>query len=727
MQCAIPHTQRTRLSAKYHLFALLFYSILACIVTWPLVRHINTHMPAIPGELGQNVWQHAWNMWWVKEALLVYHTNPYYTHMLFYPEGASLYLHSLNLPLGLLAIPLLSLTNIVITYNVLTLLVVMLSGYCTFLLARYVVGHNLAALIAGVVVLCSPQRLFELRTAQLAAVSDYGVPLLLLMILIALEHRTLSASILAAGVFLLAGLSKWYNVIYAFPALVMLFAWRMGVAWRNGKQPALVCEFVVWLRIAAFSTLFVMPFLVPVLLEAVAVPYEHPKALFGTDLLHLLPQAVSRLWVNSPTGGFHTFALLPLILALIGLLYVRRHVMLWVSIALVCLLLSFGPRLHVGNIDTGIPMPYALVSTLPIGKLLRSPYRINATTTLMIALVAAHGVANIERHVWKSLQNRWILHIQKKHHVAFSFVLSFGVILLIAVEAIRFPFPLVDATVSPFYTRIASEPGEWSILEFPFSRMDRDQLEMYTQTYHGNYILTGNTSRSMPRLPYESAPPIAQAELPDTRTDIVYLSPEDQQQLLHALRVRYLVVRPDPEIPGRNKHEVEVAQQLLGPLTEVYADAEMHVYRLDKVAAWLDGPGRSALVEMPMFVGLDSGWESLEIGEFGPGRWLSPKGVSLWVYTPRARRVVLDIFMYSLPGTRPMEVWVNGRHMQTLLVPEGLEPRHYIGSPISIPVGASHLTLRAPQGGVSPRSLGIGKDKRPLSFSVHGIEVHEVQ
>jgi hypothetical protein len=79
-----------------HAIALLLYTLLTGIVTWPLLLHLPTHLPAIPGEAGEDVWQNIWNIWWISKALLGEMTNPYYTHWLFYPEGTSLYLHSLR-------------------------------------------------------------------------------------------------------------------------------------------------------------------------------------------------------------------------------------------------------------------------------------------------------------------------------------------------------------------------------------------------------------------------------------------------------------------------------------------------------------------------------------------------------------------------------------------------------------------------------------------------------
>ncbi|NJN68500.1 MAG: hypothetical protein HC884_18215 [Chloroflexaceae bacterium] len=583
-----------------HLAALVIYSTLAGIATWPLLLHLPTHLPAMPNELSQDLWQNVWNVWWVRQALLVEHTNPYTTGMLFYPQGASLYLHTLNLPLGLAGLPLLSVLDIVPTCNLLTLLVLVLSGYVPFLLTRYLTGNAPAALVAGVVVLCSPQRLNDLRLAQLPTVSDYGVSLSLLLVLMSLERRTWRMVALAAGALLLTGLSSWYHLFHTLLLLSLLLAWRAVAAWRSGKGPALRHELILWGRMAACSALLIMPFLLPALVESQTAPYAQKGSdlVASASLFHLVPFPPGGVWQNVPSSWLSPspFAWLPVLLALVGLWSAPRRTGVWAAMALGCLVLSLGPRLHTGSVDlvdTGIPLPYALIRSLPFVGMFRAPGRINAVTTLLLGIVAAVGLAKLVRPL--PAGRAWLL---------------LGVVIvLIAAETLRLPFPLTEATVSPFYEQIASEPGEWSVLELPLDRPDRHLLEMYAQTSHDHFILTGQTSRNVPRVPYESAPPIAQAEQADPRPDIVMLAPDDRECLLRALRVRYLVVHHDPRHPERAGHQATTAAQVFpASLTRVYADRHLTAYRLDEVAAWLDGPGRMARSEVPLFLGLNLSW-----------------------------------------------------------------------------------------------------------------------
>jgi hypothetical protein len=694
----------------------VLYTALACLATWPLVLHLDTHLAAIPGELGQDVWQHAWNLWWVKHALLVEHTNPYETRWLFYPQGASLYLHSLNLPLGIIGLPLLPLVGIVATYNLLTLLVIVLVAYTTFLLAQYATGNSAAALVAGVIVLCSPQRLFELRAAQLATLSDYTLPLALLAMLVVLEKRTWRTAALAALVMLVTGLSKWYHLFHVALALTPLLLWRLVVAWRSARASpplrVLWHEAVPWLRTGVLTTLFSVPFLLPAVFESLGSSYARKSddLVFSTDITLVLPDTVGGIWHTVPPDWweYYIFAWVPLLLVLAGLLLAPRMSARWLAVALFCFILSLGPTLHVAGDDTGIPMPYALFRFLPVVDTLRAPIRINSVTTLMLGMVAACGLAHLLRRWSVSVRGGWVV--------------ALAITVLITVEAVRLPFPLVDAQVSPFYERVAEEPGEWSVLELPLNRFERDRLEMYTQTYHHKYILTGLISRSAPRMPQEAVPLFKQLETTDTRADIVGMTAAERAQLLRAMRVRYLVVRDDPSRSARAQSQADTAQRLIGPLTEVYADETLRGYRLDAVAAWLDEEGRTTRAEMPLFVGLDSRWNPLEPDGEELTRWLPPEGAGLWTYTEHSRRVVLVFSLYSRAGARPLDVWLNGRYHHTLPIAAGHRLRCYMSAPLELPAGASVIDLYAPQGGVVQ-----GDDPRSLSFSIHQIDVRDVQ
>src|SRR5262245_303432 len=57
-------------------------ALVGLAVTYPLARHpVSTVLD--DGTL--DAFQFVWNIWWVREALLHLHTNPFHTRYLFYP------------------------------------------------------------------------------------------------------------------------------------------------------------------------------------------------------------------------------------------------------------------------------------------------------------------------------------------------------------------------------------------------------------------------------------------------------------------------------------------------------------------------------------------------------------------------------------------------------------------------------------------------------------------
>src|SRR5262245_46739346 len=78
-------------SAWIHAALLAGYLVLATIHTYPLVRHLDTHLPG--QGLGDNV-SFVWSGWWMREALaspsVDFFTNP----LIEAPLGGSLFLHT---------------------------------------------------------------------------------------------------------------------------------------------------------------------------------------------------------------------------------------------------------------------------------------------------------------------------------------------------------------------------------------------------------------------------------------------------------------------------------------------------------------------------------------------------------------------------------------------------------------------------------------------------------
>ena len=116
---------------KHTLLILTAYFLLTILMTWPTALHLHQ---AIPGD-GFDGWQNYWNLWWVKQALLILGVNPFFTDYLYPPTGVSLLFHTLNIYNGFWTLPLQLNFGLSIAYNSVVFASFILSGYGAYLLA----------------------------------------------------------------------------------------------------------------------------------------------------------------------------------------------------------------------------------------------------------------------------------------------------------------------------------------------------------------------------------------------------------------------------------------------------------------------------------------------------------------------------------------------------------------------------------------------------------------
>src|SRR5512136_157507 len=126
---------------RTHLTILLVYGLLAVLLTWPTVTHLATHLPGDGGDDPAI----AWNLWWVKHALLTLHTSPLFSTAMFYPIGINLAFYTLTTLNALTALPLTLTLGVVAASNLHMWFTFVAGGYGTFLLARYVLAWKPSA------------------------------------------------------------------------------------------------------------------------------------------------------------------------------------------------------------------------------------------------------------------------------------------------------------------------------------------------------------------------------------------------------------------------------------------------------------------------------------------------------------------------------------------------------------------------------------------------------
>lgn len=528
-------------AARRHLLVLGGYAILTIALTWPVAARLFTEVPG-----GGDAWQHIWNLWWVKQALLVEHTNPYHTDLLYYPDGVSLYFHTLVLTAGLIGIPLqLAGFNLIATYNLVLLSTFLLAGYGTYLLCMRLTRHAWASFVGGLVFAFSPYHLAH-TSGHMNLASLQWLPFYVLALLKAFEPGAiwkrpqpespgengpgatpgsdnamtrLKWSIVAGALLALNAYTDWLYLIFLALLSGLYAAWKLLVPSERRSLGVGVWSWVeAGTRFGVIAVVFLAlsaPIFFPTLAEANRGYAQQPPfevLVYSADLTSAVtPSELHPVWgatikeqvnntgpylpIKNPServlfAGFSVLAL-----AALGLWrgWRSNQVRFWAFAAFATWLLSLGPLLqYMGKttftlFETTVPLPYLLLYRLPLLSIMRTPARLMVLTMLALAVLVAFALAAL-------LGRRYL-----ERHRVFSFrnaVWGLALPAIIVFEFLAVPYPTVPPGWNvPIYRQIASEPGRFALLELPV-RPFGDYMAY--QTVHGKPIVGGYLSRQPP-------------------------------------------------------------------------------------------------------------------------------------------------------------------------------------------------------------------------------------
>jgi hypothetical protein len=170
----------------------LAYLFLALLLTWPTATHLTPHLPGDGGDDPAI----AWNLWWLKYALLNTGQNPFQTDFMFYPVGINLAFYTLTVLNGLMALPLTLNLGLVAASNMHAWFTFAAGGYGTFLLTRYLLLHVegtttvrrpvliwFSAAVAGGCYAFASSKLFYIALGQFNIASSHWIPYTILYII----------------------------------------------------------------------------------------------------------------------------------------------------------------------------------------------------------------------------------------------------------------------------------------------------------------------------------------------------------------------------------------------------------------------------------------------------------------------------------------------------------------------------------------------------------------
>jgi hypothetical protein len=216
----------------------------------------------------------------------------------------------------------------------------------------------------------------------------------------------------------------------------------------------------------------------------------------GVDLLafvipnpnHPLAPAAWRVWLSGRFDGYlESVASIPLSAVLVLYLAWRRGwraPRMWVALGLAFTLLALGPFIHIGDFNTHVPGPWALLRYVPVISLARNPARIAVLITLVLAVLFALALSFLRETRTTRTWVRW------------------SITAIVILELLPVPRPLYSARVPAIYDRVAADPHDVRVLQLPFGVRDGTSSfgnytarTQYFQTRHGKPLLGGVLSR----------------------------------------------------------------------------------------------------------------------------------------------------------------------------------------------------------------------------------------
>jgi hypothetical protein len=540
------------------------YLVLAVAATWPLAARAGEAVYGL-GTPPLNVWAIGWVLHQLpRDPLRLFDANAFYPY-----ENTLAFSEHLFVP-ALQAAPFAALTgNLVLAHNAVALLALATAGLGMFLLARELVGDELAAFAAGLVYAFHTWNVNELIRVQV--LSNQWFPFLALAVLRYFAAPGPGRALWVAAACALQTLSCMYWALYQpllLAPLLLLLQWRWRHAWR--MLLPLGVAFAAVLAIA-------LPFAWPYLETARQLGFERPPPLsVGIERwLDVLPgNWLWEGWLGTAAANrdaAHFLGFSALLSAGWGALRGRlrpgtgigRGALL--ALASGGLLLSLGPEIRYRELSLA-PGPYGLLyELLPPFRHVRYPERFSIFVVLGAAPLVAAGLARLRGRLGR--------------------LGLLAVAALVFLEHLSVPLPLAELpggeAIPEVHRWLAARPELRVVAEVPSARykMERhDARPMYHTTAHWKRSAQGFTGYFPPGYNF-------------VRWRLFHFPAPESLRFCRRFGVDTLIVGPGAEPAG-----LEAAGRWHGPFAEGH-----RVLHLEGVAADPPGPPSplQALVEVP--------------------------------------------------------------------------------------------------------------------------------
>jgi hypothetical protein len=509
--------------------ALLLYCLLAALAFAPVVPWSSSQ---IFGCACYDTPQQIWFMSWVPH-LLTSGGNPFYTTYINAPAGANMMVNTSMMFLSAILAPITFLLGPVASLNVGMRLALVASGMAAFGVLRKWHVRWPIAFVGGLMYAFSPYMIGQANGhLQMAFVA---VPPLWLFGWERLLSRRWSAR--RAGLYLgLLAVVQFFIAVDVLASLLVMTASGLALLAVVYRQQAMR-RWDDILRAVAYAAVVAVPLLAVPAYYLLAGPGALPgpqqpvtilDGLRADALSVVVPTALQRFgpasWIGlgSGFGGGNLsengeYLGIPLVLLLLALVVWQRRSRIVVGMAgagAVAFVLSLGPRLMFDGHNTMVPLPFEVLSHLP---LLRDqiPFRyslyIQLAASMLLAVGVDAGMTEVRRRY--PMGRRW-----------WAGAAAAGVICLVALVPLWpvLPYRSENTAVPSFFTGDGAQhiPAGSNVLTYPYPAFPYDQAMLWQATTNlrfrlvGGYIYTA-TPTGGTLIPPTLSPATVQAVLSD--------------------------------------------------------------------------------------------------------------------------------------------------------------------------------------------------------------------
>jgi hypothetical protein len=260
-------TSSSRARVARHLAAAAACVALAIAWTFPLVRHLSTHIPG--SEAGDNV-TFLWNFWWMRQALAA-SSDVFRTTSLFVPTGSDLTLHTHTALPAFVGATLLARLSVPSALNVTIVAALALNAFFGYLLGWRVTRDHAAGMLAGIIAGGSPFvsahlhghfNLIHVWTIAAFAIAAHG----------AIVERSTRSAVAAGLVLGLTAYVDYYYVVFEAMLAFVLAAseardWSLSFHRGSGSRrrwASIVAALLVIVAAAITAIFFTGGFAIPI-------------------------------------------------------------------------------------------------------------------------------------------------------------------------------------------------------------------------------------------------------------------------------------------------------------------------------------------------------------------------------------------------------------------------------------------------------------------------------